>query len=117
MRVMGITPNLNVPDIEEARPFWQDLLGLSTEEMNLGWVARYTSPENGVHVQLVSGDATAPADSALTVKVDDVDAAWAEAVAAGVDVVHPLVTEEWGVRRFFVRAPGGTVVNIAQHHE
>ena len=26
-------------------------------------------------------------------------------------------TEEWGVRRFFVRAPGGTVVNIAQHHD
>ena len=47
--------------------------------------------------------------------VDDVDAAYASAQEAGYEVVHPLTTEPWGVRRFFVRAPGGTVVNIAQH--
>ncbi|QIM20918.1 glyoxalase [Phycicoccus sp. HDW14] len=116
MRVISVIPNLNVPDIDAAREFWTDVLGLSTEEMNLGWVARFTSPETGAHVQLVSGDATAPEDSVLTVRVDDVDAAYEEVVAAGVEVVHPLVTEEWGVRRFFVRAPGGLVLNIAQHH-
>ena len=112
---MAVTTNLSVPDIEEAKGFWSGLLGLSTE-MDLGWVARLTDPETGAHVQLVTRDATAPEDSALTVKVDDVDEAWAQVQAAGVEVVHPLVTEEWGVRRFFVRAPGGTVVNIAQHH-
>lgn len=117
MRVVGVTPNLAVPSIEEAGAFWSEVMGLSTEEMNLGWVARYTSPETGAHVQLVTRDATAPEDSALTVKVDDVDAAYAEVLAAGVEVVHPLVTEEWGVRRFFVRAPGGVVVNVAQHRE
>ena len=116
MRVMGVTTNLTVPDIEEATAFWSGVLGLSTEEMNLGWVARLTDPVTGAHVQLVTRDATAPEDSALTVKVDDVDEAWAQVQAAGIEVVHPLVTEEWGVRRFFVRAPGGTVVNIAQHH-
>jgi len=31
--------------------------------------------------------------------------------------VHPLSTESWGVRRFFVRAPDGNVLNIVQHHE
>ncbi len=117
MRVIGVTPNLNVPDIESAAGFWSGVMGLTTEEMNLGWVARYTSPETGAHVQLVSGDATAPEDSALTVKVDDVDAAYEEVLASGAEILHPLVTEEWGVRRFFVRAPGGTVVNIAQHHD
>jgi hypothetical protein len=29
--------------------------------------------------------------------------------------VHPLNTEPWGVRRFFVRAPDGNILNIAQH--
>jgi len=115
MRVMGVSTNLTVPDIEEAKVFWSGLFGLSTE-MDLGWVARLTDPTTGAHVQLVTRDATAPEDSALTVKVDDVDEAWAQVQAAGIEVVHPLVTEEWGVRRFFVRAPGGTVVNIAQHH-
>jgi catechol 2,3-dioxygenase-like lactoylglutathione lyase family enzyme len=117
MRVVSVIPNLNVPDLAAAGAFWADVMGLSTEEMNLGWVARYTSPDTGAHVQLVSGDATAPEDSVLTVRVEDVDAAYEEVLAAGVEVVHPLVTEEWGVRRFFVRAPGGVVVNIAQHHE
>lgn len=46
---------------------------------------------------------------------DDVDAAHAEAVELGLEVVHPLSTESWGVRRFFVRAPDGTVVNVVQH--
>ena len=30
-------------------------------------------------------------------------------------MVYPLTDEPWGVRRFFVRAPGGHVINVAQH--
>jgi hypothetical protein len=29
--------------------------------------------------------------------------------------VHPLTTESWGVRRFFVRAPDGNILNIVRH--
>ena len=54
MRAIRVTANLPVADIEAAKAFYTDYLGLSTEEFNLGWVARYTSPENGVHVQLVT---------------------------------------------------------------
>src|SRR5690606_41941683 len=79
MRVIRITPNLPVPDIAAAKSFYTDYLGLSTEEFNLGWVARYTSPTTGAHVQLVTGDATAPEDSALSVHVDDLDAAYEQA--------------------------------------
>lgn len=45
MRPTGLTANLNVPSIEEARSFYTDYLGLSVEEMNLGWVARFTTPD------------------------------------------------------------------------
>ncbi|MGL4744582.1 MAG: VOC family protein [Dermatophilaceae bacterium] len=117
MQVIRITTNVQVDDIDAARGFWADFMGLTHEEMNLGWVARYTSPENGEHVQLVTRDATAPEDSAMTVKVDDVDAAYKEARAAGYEIVHPLTDEPWGIRRFLVRAPGGPVVNIARHVE
>ncbi|MGW7535082.1 VOC family protein [Amycolatopsis sp. NPDC054798] len=44
-----------------------------------------------------------------------VDAAHAEAVRRGLRVVYPLTTESWGVRRFFVEDPGGTVVNVLAH--
>ncbi|MEU7973800.1 VOC family protein [Micromonospora sp. NPDC049089] len=120
MRVIRILPNLPVADIDAAKGFYTDFLGLGTEEFNLGWVARYTSPDtdNGVGttaVQLVSGDATAPEDSVISVQVDDVDAAYAETQRLGYEIVHPLTTEPWGVRRFFVRAPDGNVINVAAH--
>ncbi|MFD4292376.1 VOC family protein [Rhodococcus sp. NPDC058505] len=116
MRVIQVTTNLPVADIDTAKRFYTDFLGLSIEEFNLGWVARYTDPGTGAHVQLVTGDATAPEDSAISVHVDDVDSAYDEAVRAGHEIVHPLTTEEWGVRRFFVRAPDGTVINVVAHH-
>lgn len=37
------------------------------------------------------------------------------AVAAGVEIVHPLTAEEWGVTRFFYRDSSGRVVNVGSH--
>lgn len=115
MRVSQITTNLPVGDIETAKAFYTDYLGLSTEEFNLGWVARFTSPETGAHVQLVTADATAPVDSAISIHVDDVETAYRQAQELGYEIVHPLTVEPWGVHRFFVRAPDGTVINVVQH--
>jgi predicted enzyme related to lactoylglutathione lyase len=115
MRAKRITANLPVQDIEAAKRFYIDFLGLGTEEFNLGWVARLTSPDTGVNVQLVTRDATAPEDSAVSVHTDDVEAAYEEAQRLGYEIVHPLTKEPWGVYRFFVRAPDGTVLNIAYH--
>jgi len=118
MRPTGITANLNVLDIEEARQFYTGYLGLSVEEMNLGWVARFTTPDGRATVQLVSGDATSPVSSALSIHVgDEVEAAYDEAQRRGFEIVYPLTTEPWGVRRFFVRAPDGTVINIVSHND
>jgi predicted enzyme related to lactoylglutathione lyase len=117
MRVTRITANLHVPDVEAAKAFYAGYLGLSTEEFNMGWVARYTQPDTGAHVQLVTGDATAPEDSVVSVHTDDVDAAHEEARRLGYEIVHPPTTEPWGVRRFFVRAPDGNVINIVQHRD
>lgn len=117
MRPVRITTNLPVADIAAARSFWTGFVGLATEEFNLGWVARFNSPETGAHVQLVTADATAPEVAALSVHTDDVDAAYDEARELGYEIVHPLTTEEWGVRRFLVRAPDGTVVNVVAHRE
>ncbi|WP_340538508.1 VOC family protein [Nocardioides sp. GXZ039] len=115
MRVESIIADLVVPDLAVGRDFYTDYLGLSDEEFNLGWVARYTSPATGAHLQVVTKDATAPANPVVSVKVDDVDAAYAQAQERGYEIVHPLCEEEWGVRRFFVRAPDGNVFNVVAH--
>jgi predicted enzyme related to lactoylglutathione lyase len=117
MRTTRITANLRVADIEAASSFYTDYLGLSTEEFNLGWVARYTSPDTGANVQLVARDAAASEDPVISVHADDVDAAYAQARRLGYEIVHPLTTEPWGVRRFLVRAPDGNVVNVVQHRD
>jgi predicted enzyme related to lactoylglutathione lyase len=117
VRAKRITANLHVPDIDAAKSFYTDYLGLRTEEFNMGWVARYTSPDTGVNVQLVTKDATAPDDSVISVHTDDVEAAYEEAMKYGFEIVHPLTTEEWGVRRFLVRAPDGNVVNVVHHRK
>jgi catechol 2,3-dioxygenase-like lactoylglutathione lyase family enzyme len=115
MRAIRIMADLRVDDIEAAKSFYTGFLGLSTEEFNLGWVARFTSPETGAIVQVLTRDETAPVDPVLSVHTDDVEAAYQEALDAGYEIVHPLTVESWGVHRFFVRAPDGTVLNIVGH--
>ena len=114
MRAQRITTNLKVSDVTTAKSFYADFLGLSNEEFNLGWVARFASPDSDAHVQLVTRDATSPEDSVISVHTDDVDG---EARTLGYEIVHPLTTEVWGVRRFLVRAPDGNVVNIVAHRD
>jgi predicted enzyme related to lactoylglutathione lyase len=115
MRAIRVLPNLHVDDLDAAKDFYAGFLGLSTEEMNLGWVARYSAPDSEAKVQLVTGDATSPEDSTISVMTPDVDDAYADALRRGYEIVHPLTTEEWGVHRFLVRAPDGTIVNVVGH--
>ena len=118
MEPTGIKANLSVPDISQAREFYTDYLGLSVEEFDMGWVARFRSPDGRAVVQLVTHDATAPEDSVISVNVGDgVDEAYEEAKRRGFDIVHPLTTEPWGIRRFLVRAPDGNVINVNSHSD
>ena len=118
MHPTGITANLSVPDVAGARDFYTDYLGLGVEGFDLGWVTRLESSDGRAYLLLVSRDATAPVDSDISVHVgDEVEEAYAEAQRRGYEIVHPLTTEPWGVRRFFVRAPDGTVVNVVSHRD
>jgi catechol 2,3-dioxygenase-like lactoylglutathione lyase family enzyme len=118
MHPTGITANLSVADLAEARAFYVGFLGLSVEGFNLGWVVNLQSPDGRAVVQSVTRDATSPVDSVISVHVgDEVEAAYEEAQRRGFEIVHPLTTEPWGVRRFFVRAPDGNVVNIVNHKD
>ena len=118
VQVTGVTANLPVSDVEAARRFYGEYLGLGVEEMNLGWVARYRTEDGRASVQVVTRDATSPVDSVLSVHVGDgVDDAYAEAQRRGYEIVHPLTQEPWGVRRFFVRDPDGNVINVVSHSD
>jgi len=115
MQVTRVIANLPVADVNAAKAFYTDYLGLTTEAFNMGWVARYTSPDGRAVVQLVTKDATAAENSVVSVHVGDVEAAYQEARELGYEIVKPLSQESWGVRRFFVRAPDGNLINVVNH--
>jgi uncharacterized glyoxalase superfamily protein PhnB len=64
-------------------------------------------------VNIISnGDPSAPG---MSIGVDDVDAVHARAVEKGLEIAYSLRDEEWGVRRFMLREPSGTIVNVVSH--
>jgi uncharacterized glyoxalase superfamily protein PhnB len=113
-----VTINRAVPNIRSDRPsetrdFFVELLGLEVA-MDIGWVVTVASPTNpSAQVNIISNnDMSAPG---ISVGVADVDAVHAKAMDRGFEIVYPLRDEEWGVRRFMLREPSGTVVNVVSH--
>ncbi|MFR9672938.1 VOC family protein [Streptomyces sp. TR06-5] len=114
MSVRRVVPVVGTESPEESRAFY-GLLGLE-EAMDLGWVKNLTSPSTPTaQVILMAQDETAPVRPDMSIEVDDVDAVYAAVRGSGAEIVHPLTDEEWGVRRFFARDPGGRVVNVLSH--
>jgi uncharacterized glyoxalase superfamily protein PhnB len=80
----------------------------------------FASPSNRT-AQITVADRAHPgidrgiSEAQVSVEVQDVDAVHAEAVRRGLEIVYPLTDEPWGIRRFFVRDPGGYVINVAAH--
>jgi uncharacterized glyoxalase superfamily protein PhnB len=113
--IRRVVPDLQADEPTAGRAFYEDVLGMELA-MDMGWVVAYADPENRTaQIIVMSADASAPVAPDMSVEVDDVDGAYATAVDAGYEIVHPLTDEPWGVRRFFVRSPEGAVVNVVQH--
>ncbi|SFH11645.1 VOC family protein [Streptomyces mirabilis] len=114
MAVRRVMPVLQWDAAQENREFY-GLLGLE-EVMNLGWIMTLASPSApAAQVSFMASDTIAPVTPDMSVKVDDVDATCAVVRDSGAEIVHPLQDEEWGVRRFFVRAPADRAINMLSH--
>ena len=115
MSVRRIVANVAAGDMEAAKRFYGDVLGLDIL-MDMGWIATWGSNET-MTVQMSfmqqGGSGTPVPD--LSIEVDDVEAALAGMKEAGFAVEYGPADEPWGVRRFYVRDPFGKLVNILQH--
>ena len=112
MTISRAVPNIKSDQPAETRDFFVEL-GFEVV-MDLGWVMTLASPANPfVQVQIMSNDdMSAPG---ISVEVADVDAVHAAAVERGLEIAYPLRDEDWGVRRFMLREPSGTIVNVLSH--
>ena len=115
MAVTRIVANLPVTDTTRSGQLYAGLFGLDVA-MDLGWVSNVgPSDDRAVQLQVITQDATAPCNPAVSIGVasaEEVDAAHERVVAVGLEIVHRPTDEEWGVRRFFFRDPDGNVINV-----
>jgi catechol 2,3-dioxygenase-like lactoylglutathione lyase family enzyme len=113
MTISRAVPNIRSDRPAETRDFFVDLLGFEVA-MDMGWVMTLASPTNpSAQVTVVAGDDMAA--PGISIEVTDVDAVHAKAVERGFEIAYPLRDEEWGVRRFMLREPSGTIVNVLSH--
>lgn len=113
MTVSRAVPNIRSDRPEETRDFFADVLGFEVA-MDMGWVTTLAAPGNpAAQVTIIANDD--PAAPGISVGVEDVDAVHAKAVERGLEIAYPLRDEEWGVRRFMLREPSGTMVNVVSH--
>ncbi|HIY66197.1 MAG TPA: VOC family protein [Candidatus Agrococcus pullicola] len=113
MQIARIAPILTVSDLATAIREHTEALGMHVV-MDSGWVA-FLADDDGRQIGLMTIDQTAPVNPDVSVFVDDVETALELAVAAGLEIVHPLTVEPWGVRRFFYRDSSGKVINVGMH--
>ena len=113
MTISRAVPNIKSDRATETRDFFVDLLGLEVA-MDMGWIVTVASPTNpSIQVSIIGNDDMAA--PGISVGVPDVDGVHAKAVEQGFEIIYPIRDEEWGVRRFMLREPGGTVVNVVSH--
>lgn len=115
MKVLRIVPNIATENVEAARRFYGDLLGLDLL-MDMGWIATYGSNDQmklQVSVMSEGGSGTPVPD--MSIEVDDLGEALRRMRNAGIAVTYGPAVEPWGVKRFFVRDPFGRLVNILEH--
>jgi catechol 2,3-dioxygenase-like lactoylglutathione lyase family enzyme len=119
MTIRRAIPNLPVDDLDESREFYSGFLGFDVAMDEPGFTM-LASPSNRT-AQITIADKHNPgqdrgiSEAQISVEVEDVDALHAEAVRRGLEIVYPLTDEPWGIRRFFVKDPDGTVINVAMH--
>jgi catechol 2,3-dioxygenase-like lactoylglutathione lyase family enzyme len=115
MSVRRIVPNVQAADPAKAKAFYGDVLGLKPV-MDLGWIVTFASSERMMpQLSFMSEGGSGTPVPQISIEVDDVDDVYARVKLAGYEIVHELTREPWGVRRFFVRDPFGTIVNILTH--
>jgi catechol 2,3-dioxygenase-like lactoylglutathione lyase family enzyme len=116
MSVKRIVTNIASSQIDAARTFYGDVLGLELI-MDLGWIVTFAAQDARAAPQIsiaTEGGSGTPVPD-ISVEVDDLDDVLQRVTAAGLSVEYGPKHEPWGVKRFYVRDPFGRLINILAH--
>jgi catechol 2,3-dioxygenase-like lactoylglutathione lyase family enzyme len=116
MAVRRIVAYAGGHELDASRDFYVEVLGMQVAME--APVLDLRSPDTPTAEIIVGAQEMQDATPSFGVDLGEpaaVDAAHDEVVRRGLRVVYPLTDEPWGVRRFFVEDPGGTIVNVLAH--
>jgi uncharacterized glyoxalase superfamily protein PhnB len=115
--VRRIIPYPSGRDLEASRSFYVEAIGLDVATDDPALCLRSTETPAAQIILTPTGSEGTPPQFGIDVgSPEAVDAVHADALRRGLRVVYPLADEHWGVRRFFVEDPGGTVISVLAHH-
>lgn len=117
MNIKRIVPNIHSGKMAESRKFYEEFIGLRLI-MDMGWILTFGSVSNpDAQVSIIKKELPDKpgTDVAISFEVADIDGMYSKALALEYKIPYPIVTEEWGVRRFFVEDPNGVLLNIMNH--
>jgi len=115
MSIRRVVPDIKSQNLAQSREFYVDFMGFELA-MDMGFVMTFVSPSNPttqISVVRDDGDSTLLPD--MSVEAVDVNQVHKRAIERGLEIVYPITDEPWGVRRFFVLDPNGTVLNVLSH--
>jgi catechol 2,3-dioxygenase-like lactoylglutathione lyase family enzyme len=113
--VKRIVANISTSDIEKAKTFYSDILGLDIL-MNHGWIATYgTNQPMDVQVSFATQGGSGTLVPDLSIEVDNLQEVLDKCITSNFPIEYGPAEEPWGVRRFYVRDPFGKLINILAH--
>lgn len=117
MVVRRIVANIETSEPARVSEFYSALFGLESV-MDQGWIVTLSDPiknHQSIQVSVASEGGSGTSVPALSIEVDDMEETYQRALALGTEIEYGPVDEPWGVRRFYVRDPSGTLINILTH--
>ena len=115
MSVKRIVANISTQQIDKAKSFYGDILGLEIV-MDMGWIVTFASEHSALaQMSFMSQGGSGTPVPDLSIEVDNLDEILGKIRAKGLAIEYGPVIEPWRVRRFFVRDPFGKLVNILVH--
>lgn len=113
--VKRIVANIATSDIQKAKTFYADILGLDIL-MDHGWITTYgTNQPMDVQLSFATQGGSGTLVPDLSIEVDNLEEVLDKCRISNLPVEYGPTNEPWGVRRFYVRDPFGKLINILSH--
>lgn len=115
MKVKKVVANVEGCDMKSAKQFYQEVFGMNLL-MDIDWIVTFGGEESmPVQISVASEGGSGTEVPRLSIEVDDLEAALIKVRENKIKIEYGPAVEPWGVKRFYVRDPFGTLINVLQH--